>query len=146
MPTLTCPDCGTNHDLERVERSAECFCSECDIPLFWIPSVQLSLAAAVTGEDALRRLPGAGGRQQVVDLVCQACGEHNPLGAQRCLRCDASLLPEPAAVVLEPAPPPLPPAPVVVVPAPVKPMLWWWIGRAAGLTLVTLLVLLITMN
>ena len=149
MPTLTCPDCATIHELERVERSAACFCTECDNPLFWLPEVQLSGTATESGEEALRRLPGAGGRQQLVDLVCQACGERNPLGSQVCLRCSASLLPEPSPPAPEPAPEPPPPARVPVFAAPPPPersMLWWWIALGIGLALVTIIVLLVTMN
>ena len=146
METLTCPDCGTDRVVEQVERSAACFCGKCDYPLFWLPTVQLSGSIGETGEAALRRLPGAGGRQQLVDVACAGCGELNPLNSRACLRCGASLVPEPPPVVLTPAAP----APIRVLTLPPPPptpasrfQWWWWLALSFGLALVTILILLL---
>jgi uncharacterized paraquat-inducible protein A len=40
-------------------------------------------------------LPGAAGRLSIGTLVCPACGELNPMAETHCIRCGASLHPEP---------------------------------------------------
>jgi len=111
--TVTCPECGTVCYLRNGTRLASDFCPGCDYPMFW---ARPSTAAAVadTGDDALRRAPGASGAAAVATLACPACHELNLPTVAHCVRCGASMTPPPAPPV-----PPLPePAPVVVVQAP----------------------------
>lgn len=143
MTTLTCPDCGDVSERETLTRSAADFCPVCDFPLFWAPAgVALLSGAERDGDDALRRLPGAGGHRQRVTRRCPDCGEQNPLGRTDCLRCSALLdPPEPEPVVLEAEPEPVP-EPVVV--APKGQPRWFWPALIIGLVTVTVLILLLS--
>lgn len=139
MVSLTCPECGEPAERDELSRHADSFCAGCDFPLFWAPAaVSLLSAGERETDEALRRLPGAGGHRQRVTRPCPACGEQNPMGRTDCLRCSALLdPPPPEPVVLEPAP-------VVVVappPAPEKKIRWFWPALAAGLVLVTIVIL-----
>jgi hypothetical protein len=112
--TVTCPECGTVCYLRAGTRLASDFCPTCDYPVFWArPSGPAPVAGS--GDDSLRRAPGASGAAAVATLACPVCSELNLPTAATCVRCGASMTPPPA-----PPAPPLPePAPVVVVqPAP----------------------------
>jgi len=127
MPDITCPECGHQSDLVSIRRSSEEFCTQCDYPLFWVPSSVPTTTKGVNNDTTLRRLPGAGGRQRVGSKVCPACGELNPLGETHCLRCRAELDPKPvvAPVVVIVAPPP--PPPPIPEPEPIVTPWWrWW--------------------
>lgn len=141
MATLTCPDCGETSEREEVSRAADSFCERCDFPLFWAPAAAPLLANAERETDeALRRLPGAGGHRQRVSRACPACGEPNPGGRTDCLRCGALLDPPP------PEPVELEPAPVVVVAPPPPPPArnrWFWPALVGGLVLVTIIILVL---
>lgn len=146
MVTLTCPDCGSDHDLPVLDRTAECFCDECDYPLFWAPAAgALGYSEGEESDDALRRLPGTGGRTLLVSLACPDCGERNPASGMNCTRCSVLLRPVPVVVtepepVIEPvviAPPPPPP--------PARPFPWFWVLLGAGLIFVTILVLVLSL-
>ncbi|MDH4145762.1 MAG: hypothetical protein OEY23_11425 [Acidimicrobiia bacterium] len=112
MPTVSCPECGTNRDFALLAKLAEEFCERCDYPLFWAPS---PLVGARSGagdgvDEALRRLPGVGGHRQIVTRACPSCGEQNERRAERCCRCGELMDP--------PAPAPMPPLVVAPPPAP----------------------------
>jgi uncharacterized paraquat-inducible protein A len=132
MADVTCPECGTVKELPAIRRSADEFCQHCDYPLFWTPSAAPITVPGGNAATALRRLPGAGGRQRIGSKDCPECGELNPHGATACLRCGADLDPKPVEpVVVVPVAEPLPePEPV---PAQTTPW-WWWLVLVAVLT------------
>lgn len=145
MSTITCPDCGTPSEIEQLTREADEFCLECDYPLFWAPGAARALqgAAAVGSGEGLRRLPGAGGHQELGAPDCPTCGEYQPLGTTTCDRCgNPMVLPEPEP---EPQPvvyAPLPPAPAE--PAPELNYDFLWLAALVGiLAVVTLAILLL---
>lgn len=124
MADVTCPSCGTVTELPAIRRSADEFCPHCDYPLFWSRTEVATTVPGGNAATALRRLPGAGGRQRIGSKVCPECGELNPLGTIACLRCGADLDPKPPEPVVE-----LPPAPEpepLPEPEPVKRTPWWW--------------------
>lgn len=125
MSDLTCPECGTVTELPAIRRAADEFCRHCDYPLFWTPSAVPVAAATGNSATALRRLPGAGGRQRIGSKDCPACGELNPLGSSHCLRCDADLDPKAPEPIVELTPPP-PPVPADFEVDPATPTPWWW--------------------
>ncbi|HWL41337.1 MAG TPA: hypothetical protein VNQ73_00235 [Ilumatobacter sp.] len=128
MADVTCPECGTVTELPAIRRAADEFCRHCDYPLFWTPSAAPMTSPGGNAATALRRLPGAGGRQRIGSKDCPACGELNPLGATDCLRCGANLDPKPPEPVVEELPPPAPEP----EPEPVKRTPWWWWLVLAG--------------
>ncbi len=130
MADVTCPECGTVTELPAIRRSADEFCRHCDYPLFWLPSAVPVTTPGGNAATALRRLPGAGGRQRIGSKDCPACGELNPLGAVDCLRCGAALDPQPEEPVVVAAPEPEPV--VAPAPVPVKHTPWWWWLVLAG--------------
>lgn len=142
MPDIVCPGCSRITRLVAVRRAADEFCAHCDFPLFWAPTA-VTVGAAIEGSDtALRRLPGAGGRQRLGNKVCPDCGELNPIDATNCLRCDADLNPriEPPAPPPPPPPPPPEPEPVEVSMPP-----WWPWSVGVGLaTVIAIVVLAVT--
>jgi len=144
MPSITCPDCGTDAELDQLCRDAAEFCTGCDYPLFWAPGAARALAGPDTGSgDGLRRLPGAAGRQELGAVPCPTCGEHQPYGTVTCGRCGGPMVlpepepePEPEPVVELPPPPP-PPAPP---PPPSRTWVWWLVFLVA-LSVTTIAVL-----
>lgn len=123
MPDITCPDCGRMSELVAIRRAADEFCTHCDFPLFWAPSSIPVTTPGGNSAAALRRLPGAGGRQRIGSKICPECGELNAMGEIHCGRCGSELDPrpvEPEVVVVLPPPRP------VAIPAPAP---WWWIWR-----------------
>jgi hypothetical protein len=108
--TVTCPECGTVCYLRAGTRLASDFCPSCDYPVFWArPSGPAPVAGS--GDDSLRRAPGASGAAAVATIACPVCAELNLPTALTCVRCGSSMTPPPP-----PPTPPLPePAPVVVV-------------------------------
>jgi hypothetical protein len=137
---IVCPECGTAAAVILNRRDAGDFCRVCDYPLFWTPSAVVRDHGPGAG-DALRRLPGTGGRQTVASVPCPTCAEANPISATTCLRCGGPMVivPEPA-----PAPAPEPVAAPAPVPPPAKPFPWWWVA-AGVLTVAVLVVLLIVL-
>jgi uncharacterized paraquat-inducible protein A len=133
MADVTCPECGTVTDLPAIRRSADEFCQHCDYPLFWTPSAAPVTVPGGNAATALRRLPGAGGRQRIGSKDCPECGELNPYGATACLRCGADLDPKPVEpAVVVPATPEPQPEPELE-PAQATPW-WWWLVLVAVLT------------
>lgn len=125
MALVTCPGCGREIELQRFRRDAEEFCTSCDFPLFFTSSVlvddselehwQTPVGAAIP---VRRRLPGAGGRDDLVGEACPVCAELNLPGADFCHRCGSPMhpvaepepesVPQPERVVVEPTPVPEP--------------------------------------
>lgn len=142
MPDIACPECGKVTRLAAVRRAADEFCTHCDYPLFWAPTAVAVGAAEVSTETTMRRLPGAGGRQQLGTRVCPECGELNTLLAEYCIRCDAEMDPKPAP---PPPPPPEPPPPPPPEPVVVKAPPWWpWPAAVAAATALAILALALT--
>lgn len=127
LSIITCPDCGTMTELAQLGRDAGEFCATCDYPLFWAPGAARAIQGPSSSSgEALRRLPGAGGRQELGALECPTCGERQPFGTESCGRCGNPMVlprpepePEPEPVVTAPPPPPPPP------PAPQRHWIWW---------------------
>ncbi|WP_167736585.1 hypothetical protein [Nocardioides sp. 1609] len=140
--SVTCPECGAVAEITVNRRESHDFCPRCDFPLFWTPA-QLVLSDAESATQALRRLPGTGGRVTVGSLACPHCAEANPITGSLCLRCGGDLHPV--------APPPAPaPAPVVVAPPPPAaepersiPLWWWVLGTITVFLLVAVVVVLV---
>ncbi len=139
MSEVTCPECGQRTELVAIRRSAEEFCTHCDFPLFWADSLVPATVPGQASDDALRRMPGAGGRRQMGSKDCPACGELNPPEETHCLRCRSELDPKPKpkpkakAVLL---PPPTPPEPE---PEPESQPSWWWaIGSMLALAVLSI--------
>jgi hypothetical protein len=124
-------------------RDAADFCVRCDFPLFWTPAAAAELDANQgAAAEALRRLPGTGGRVTVAAVPCPTCAEANPLGAVTCLRCGGPMVlpepePQPVPVVVAP-----PPAPEPEPEPPANPWWWWLVGAATLVALVALVVVL----
>jgi hypothetical protein len=138
---ITCPECGTTAVVIFHRRDAGDFCAVCDFPLFWTPSAVIRDHGPGSGE-ALRRLPGTGGRQTVASAPCPTCAEANPITAANCLRCGGPMVLAPEPELPPPAPEPVPePAPV---PPAAKPFPWWWVVGGV-LTVAVLVVLLIVL-
>ena len=101
---MDCPGCGAAYVGPRPSRtSARSFCSSCDYPLFL--SVAPAAPPAAETDLGKRRLPGVDGKDRLGAVPCPACAEPNmpdPDGA--CLRCGATLFPEPDEPVFEPLP------------------------------------------
>ncbi len=139
MPDIACPECGKVARLVTIRRSAEEFCQHCDYPLFWAPAAVPVAAAVESTDTAMRRLPGAGGRQHIGTKVCPECGELNAITATHCIRCEADLDPKPAPPPPPPLPPPPPPPPEPVV---VETPPWWpWPAAVGALTALALVLL-----
>jgi hypothetical protein len=136
---VTCPECGTVATISVNRREAQDFCRRCDFPLFWTPAAIVMDAASGPASEALRRLPGTGGKVTVGKLECPHCHESNPVTNSHCLRCSGDL---------HPVAPPPPPAPVVLAPPPepepepVK-KTPWWLYAGIGLTLLVLVALVV---
>ncbi|WP_137295303.1 hypothetical protein [Nocardioides dongxiaopingii] len=138
--SVTCPECGAVAEITVNRRESHDFCPRCDFPLFWTPA-QLVLSDADSATQALRRLPGTGGRVTVGSVACPHCEEANPITGSLCLRCGGDLHPV--------APPPAP-APVVVAPPPPVadpersiPLWWWVLGTITLFLLVAVVVVLL---
>jgi hypothetical protein len=137
MPDIACPECGKVTRLVAIRRSADEFCTHCDYPLFWAPTAVAVGVGDESTETTMRRLPGAGGRQQLGSRVCPECGELNTLLAVYCIRCDAEMDPAPAPPPPPPEPPPPPPEPVAVKAPP-----WWpWPAGVAVATVAAIVAL-----
>lgn len=115
MIRLECPRCGRSNQLDRLERGAEEFCTNCDFPLYWAVPDDVAADSAFRGagvlDPSLRRLPGTAGRLDVIGEACPRCSELNRPDARFCNRCGLDFRP----------PPPLPLEPVVL-PAPLPPV------------------------
>ncbi|MFN2608117.1 MAG: hypothetical protein ABR511_09510 [Acidimicrobiales bacterium] len=132
MAPIQCPSCGAVADLGVIRHGADEFCSSCDFPLFWARAEEPDVDLGDDGEDvlaaAVRRRPGAGGRQTLAGEPCPACSELNSSRAVYCTRCGADMHPPPP-------PPEETVAPVVAAPAPVPVAVeapprrrWWLLG------------------
>lgn len=135
---VVCPECGTTATITVNRREAEDFCRRCDFPLFWTPAAIVLDGSSSAASDALRRLPGVGGRVTVGKLDCPHCAESNPVTNTHCIRCQGDLHPPvPPAPV---APVALPPAPVVPEPEPERTPWWIWAGIALTVLMAIVLV------
>lgn len=94
---VVCPECGFNQPVTLNRRDSVDFCTRCDYPLFWTPR-EIQLGEDDNNAEALRRLPGTGGRQTVASVPCPTCAEENTLTAVVCARCHGPM------VIAEPAP------------------------------------------
>ena len=140
---VVCPRCGTPGLVAPSRREATDFCSRCDFPLFWTPAAAAELDRDQAGAtEALRRLPGTGGRVTIAAIACPTCAEANPIGAETCLRCGGPMvLPEPAP---EPVPVAVAPPPASApAPEPSNPWWWWLVGGATLIALIALVVVLV---
>ncbi len=126
MADVVCPECGQVTTLAAIRRAADEFCTHCDYPLFWAPTALPLVTGSSANDATVRRLPGAGGRMMIGTIVCQECGELNPMSEVDCIRCGAPLHP----VVEEPVPEPPPPPPPEPEPLP-EPRSWWWVWIVA---------------
>lgn len=131
-----------------MKRAADEFCASCDFPLFWAKRDEpADVHDDESAEDralaaAVRRRPGAAGRQVLVGEPCPVCSELNTPQAVLCHRCGAEMRPAPA-------PPPAPAAadepavPAQVVAEDSTPPLWLVaaVGVLAALLTVQLMVL-----
>jgi hypothetical protein len=105
MATLTCPGCGSQVEVEQFAKSSKEFCPTCDYPLFWAtPPKEFVPVDGDSAEPTLRRLPGAGGKQQIATASCPTCMELNPIDAELCLRCSGPMV----IIIIEPEPEPEP--------------------------------------
>jgi len=125
--SLTCPECGASGVVDPSRRDAVDFCPSCDFPLFWAREQVVIGEQSDAGDDSLRRLPGALGRQVIASVPCPHCSEPNLPSATVCVRCGLSM-----TVVEQPPPPPPPapapppaPEPVVVEEEPRWTWIWW---------------------
>ena len=146
LTTVTCPSCATTGYVDPAGRSSAGFCLKCDYPLFWARERVVQAPGTGNVEEALRRLPGTGGRDAIASIACPVCTELNPVTGVYCIRCDSDL--RPPAVVVAPvvvAPPVvyLPPPPA---PEPEPEILWWpWIALAV-LTVALLITLVVVLD
>lgn len=120
---MDCPGCGGAYVGPRPSRtSARSFCASCDYPLFLAVAPEAPPAAET--DLGKRRLPGVDGKDRLGAVPCPICAEPNmpdPDGA--CLRCGATLFPEPVEPVFEP----LPEVDAIVV---YRSNYWWIIATA----------------
>jgi hypothetical protein len=135
---IECPGCGaawlrrTGSENARRPVSASSFCPSCDYPLFLAPGGREPAPPPVSDE-AQRRRPGVGGRDELGAVACPACGEPNPpdrrVGA-RCIRCDGALNPPP------PAPEPVVVRETVEVHVVHVDRRWMWVALGLAIALV----------
>lgn len=142
VEAVTCPECGRTAQVTVNRRDAVDFCSNCDYPLFWTPSVIIRDFSG-TADDSLRRLPGARGRAAIASVPCPHCSELNMVSAETCIRCGRPMRITPELPpVVQAAPPPAPALPPP--PEPDKPVAWWiWVLLALGASLLAALIVLI---
>lgn len=119
---IDCPRCGRTNEVQRLERGANDFCSNCDYPLFWAALDQTDADTAFAGagllDPSVRRLPGLEGNIDDTGEPCPRCGEINRADALFCNRCGLEFHPAPPPVPEPPPPAPIPAAPLAVAAPP----------------------------
>lgn len=147
MARIQCPSCGAVVEMAAVRHAADEFCPSCDFPLFWATHDDAPPESVDDDEvlaAAVRRRPGAAGRQVLAGEPCPVCHELNSSRAVYCNRCGADMHPPPpppAPVVEEPV---LVAAPPVAQAAAPPRRRWWLVGLVVlGLLLVVQLVVVL---